>query len=418
MIDLEVKDFFLKFSSSFEISKYSFQEHALDYFKSLFKLEKKKVNCQNIADYISPLNNQSINHFLNSTRWSSSNLIDEIARESSFLLKKNNKPTALLLDEVSFRKKGNMSACVSRQYLGCIGKVDNGQVAVMSGLSQGGYYTPINSELFMPEEWENDLYRRKKCKIPEVQKHVSKTEIALNLIDDAIKKDIGFDFVNFDALYGNSNKLLEELVDRKINFIGDIRSNHLIYFENHKSEKTSVAQYVSSLSSSDFQKINIRNSTKGKLKARFHYVKVQVLTEENRFLELILLIRRDPDGKTKYSLSNMENDHIKELAEKQGQRIFVEQIFKEGKNIVGMGDYQVRSWQGFNNHIALCLLAMLLILKIKLENIECNYTSYTIREIICLCIKTKIESPELALETILKRHYRYKEQLERDRNIR
>jgi len=418
LIDLEVKDFFLKFSSSFEISKYSFQEHALDYFKSLFKLEKKKVNCQNIADYISPLNNQSINHFLNSTRWSSSNLIDEIARESSFLLKKNNKPTALLLDEVSFRKKGNMSACVSRQYLGCIGKVDNGQVAVMSGLSQGSYYTPINSELFMPEEWENDLYRRKKCKIPEVQKHVSKTEIALNLIDDAIKKDIGFDFVNFDALYGNSNKLLEELVDRKINFIGDIRSNHLIYFENHKSEKTSVAQYASSLSSSDFQKINIRNSTKGKLKARFHYVKVQVLTEENRFLELILLIRRDPDGKTKYSLSNMENDHIKELAEKQGQRIFVEQIFKEGKNIVGMGDYQVRSWQGFNNHIALCLLAMLLILKIKLENIECNYTSYTIREIICLCIKTKIESPELALETILKRHYRYKEQLERDRNIR
>ncbi|KAA1246323.1 transposase [Aquimarina sp. RZ0] len=47
-----------------------------------------------------------------------------------------------------------MSACVSRQYLGCIGKTDNGQIAVAAGLSQSEYYTPIDMRLFMPKEWK------------------------------------------------------------------------------------------------------------------------------------------------------------------------------------------------------------------------------------------------------------------------
>jgi len=57
-----------------------------------------------------------------------------------------------------------MSACVSRQYLGCIGKTDNGQVAVAAGLSQSEYYTPIDMRLFMPKEWESDKTRREKLK--------------------------------------------------------------------------------------------------------------------------------------------------------------------------------------------------------------------------------------------------------------
>ncbi|MEM7106563.1 MAG: transposase [Bacteroidota bacterium] len=63
--------------------------------------------------------------------------MDEIAQQASSLFKQARKSVGLLIDEVGFRKKGHMSACVSRQYLGCVGKVDNGQVAVAAGLCQG-----------------------------------------------------------------------------------------------------------------------------------------------------------------------------------------------------------------------------------------------------------------------------------------
>lgn len=341
--------------------------------------------------------------------------MDEVALESSLLFENNKESTALLIDEVGFRKKGQMSACVGRQYLGCIGKTDNGQVAVAAGLSQGNNYAPVDLRLFMPKEWESDTRRRKKCNIPEDQKHSSKPEMAQKIIEQALSKGIKFDFVNFDALYGNATFLLDYLVDNTIDFIGDIRSNHPVYFCQDRNEKCRVDKYVENLSADDFEEVYIRESTKGMLKARFHYAKVQVVTKNNKWLDLILLVRKDHDGKTKYSLSNMENDHIRDLAKKQGQRIFVEQIFKEGKNLVGMGDYQIRGWNGFHNHMAICMMAMLLFAKVKLQNKDQNYTAATIRKVINLYIKTKMENPDLAINIILEQHYRYIKQLERNK---
>lgn len=367
-----------------------------------------------MADHLSRLSQQSINHFVNSDLWSYRALMDQVALASSDLFSQRNQPTALLIDEVGFRKKGRMSACVSRQYLGCIGKTDNGQIAVAAGLSQSEYYTPIDMRLFMPKEWESDTVRRTRCNIPEKEKHLSKPEIAKKIIEHAVNKGIKFDYVNFDALYGSATSLLEYLVDRQLDFIGDIRSDQLIYFNNDLNEKCRVDKYIASLSEVDFQKINIRKSTKGTLSAKFHYTKIQIRTTNHRWLDLILLVRKDTDGKIKYSLTNMENDHIKELTQKQGQRIFIEQIFKEGKNLVGMGDYQIRGWHGFHNHMAICMMAMLLIAKMKLKNSKEKYTAATIRKIVNLCIKTKIDEPQLAINLILEQHQRYINQLLRN----
>lgn len=339
--------------------------------------------------------------------------MDEIAQEGSSLFKQRRKPVALLIDELGFRKKGNMSACVARQYLGCIGKVDNGQVAVAAGLCQGQVFTPIDMRLFMPQEWEEDTLRRKKCNIPKGEKHLSKPAMAQKMIEDALEKEIDFDFINFDALYGNTASLLAFLEGKSIDFIGDIRSNLIIHFDYDKEEGCSVDQYFNYLSDEDFEQINIRQSTKGKLKAYFHYAKVQVLVN-GKWLDLILLIRKDTDGKVKCSLSNMHDDHIIELAEKQGQRIFVEQMFKEGKNQVGMGDYQIRGWNGFHNHMALCMMAMLLIAKIKMEYKGKTYTAATVRKLICLCIKSKMDNPKTAIDIIFEQHSRYIRQLQRN----
>ena len=376
-------------------------------------MKKKGANCQEIADSISNLNQQSINHFINSDNWSFRALMDEVAQETSQLFSQVKKPVALLIDEVGYRKKGKMSAYVARQYLGCIGKVDNGQVAVAAGLSQGEDFTPIDMRLFMPKEWENDEMRRKKCNVPKEEKHLSKPEIAQRMIEHALSKGIEFDFVNFDALYGNATPLLTYLTENDVNFVGDVRGNSTVYFGYDKQESSSIEHYFSNLLPEDFEQITIRTSTKGELIAHFHYVKVQVLAHE-KWLDLVLLIRKDTDGKVKFSLSNMHDNHINELAEKQGQRVFVEQMFREGKNQVGMGDYQIRGWNGFHNHMALCMMAMLLILKIKMEFKDEKLTTQTITKLINRCIQSKMDDPDLAIHIIFEQHTRYIRQLEYD----
>lgn len=357
-----------------------------------------------MADELSLLSNQALSRFINSDKWRSNLLFDRIATNSSKLLEQyipssSNESlclnqTALLIDEVGFRKKGNMSVGVASQYLGCLGKTDNGQVMVAAGLSKGKQFAPIDMRLFMPKKWEIDDAKREKCGVPKAWNYQSKPMMAKQIIQDAIDKNIQFDYVNFDALYGMSFHLLSYLSSNNIPFIGDIRSDCKLYFDRNTSESSKASYYVSCLDpNKDFLKLRVRNSSKGHLVAHFYCCEVQIkCPQTGELINLKLIVRKDKDGKTKYSLTNMFLDSLEEVAQKQAQRIFVEQIFRESKNLVGLGDYQGRSWRGLHNHLALCCYAMFILLQFKLENIHEQFSTNTAKKLICLVIELKHNS--------------------------
>jgi len=116
-------------------------------------------------------------------------------------------------------------------------------------------------------------------------------------------------------------------------------------------------------------------------------------------MELKLLIRKDEDGKIKYSLSNMMEDRLDQLAVKQGERVFVEKIFEEGKNQVGMGDYQVRKWSGYHKHMAICFIGLYYIFEQKmiLKKKNIKITAPIIRKLVASTIESKWNSLETAI---------------------
>lgn len=68
-------------------------------------------------------------------------------------------------------------------------------------------------------------------------------------------------------------------------------------------EAISIRAYSRSLGRGDWQTIQVRHQSKGKLKAKFHRKDVYILNPLTaKRLKLILLIRKDPDGTIKYSL--------------------------------------------------------------------------------------------------------------------
>lgn len=362
-------------------------------------------------------NAQSINHMLTDSPWNYSDLFEGIFDRAYKLLKSNKKRVYLLIDEVGFRKKGKESACVSRQYLGCIGKSDNGQVAVVAALNSGDFYAPVSIELFMPKDWETDEVRRTKTKIPDSIKHRTKIEMALEVILKLYKKIKPLEYVVFDALYGSAIGFLNVLIKKKIPFVGDIKENSTIYLSLPKmvipessgrgrksklpkptKKGISILNYQQSLKVSDYKEMEIRNGTKGILKAYYHRKKVWVMNNETeKFLEVYLLIRKNVDGSFQYALGyNPEKSSTIDMAKAQAQRVFVERVFEEGKNIVGMADYQVRSWDGFHRHMSLCSLCLLFLMeqKLKLTHTVGKVTGYQLQELInatILVIGTKEE---------------------------
>ena len=127
----------------------------------------------------SPWNHHALQEHLND------NIPDSIASREAMLI----------FDDVDFRKKGNHSVGVSRQYAGSIGKVDNCQVAVdlvsaVPGEARNADQVtwPLGMELYLPRSWiEEESYAelREEVGLPEDAEFQTKPGIALELIERA-----------------------------------------------------------------------------------------------------------------------------------------------------------------------------------------------------------------------------------------
>ena len=105
---------------------------------------------------------RTLQEFLRDLLWDHAGLADQIQRYVAQLvptLPNEQLGTIGLIDETSALKKGDQTPGVSRQYLGCVGKTDDGIVTVHLGVSRGTYQTLIDAALFLPKCWSDDRSR-------------------------------------------------------------------------------------------------------------------------------------------------------------------------------------------------------------------------------------------------------------------
>lgn len=106
------------------------------------------------------------------------------------------------------------------------------------------------------------------------------------------------------------------------------------------------------------------------------------------------------------------------MAKAQAQRVFVERIFEEGKNIAGMGDYQTRSWAGFHRHAALSSLALLFLMeqKIELKKSIGKITACQIQELVNALVDT-LSSMNQIIDKLSDQIPRYQNQIQNQLKI-
>lgn len=414
-----------------------------NYLWGLLKSEKKKATCTGMAYDLPDVGSQSLNHLLTDSVLDFQALMDAVAiRTSNFFFNvfcSTMDEVGLIIDEVGYKKQGKMSACVGRQWLGSIGKQDNGQVAVAAILVCRTLYSMVNMRLFMPEAWAADEKRREKAGIPKGLKLQTKLEIALEIIKKAITDGLRFDFVGFDALYGSSFGLLNELDKLRVKFMADIHSGINIYFKDpepsvpeakgRKGRKptalkanaphTTPKAYCESLKDSNWTLVTFRDGTKGDMQAWFHRKTVWIWDKEKDYAQkYVLVIRKGiDDGDIKYSLTNDHHASLKTNAFRQGQRYFVEKNFKEGKNQVGMGDYQIRTWDGFHRHMAICMLGLNFLMEQKdaLAPILPYITSEKLRIMIVHFLPSISRTHEEQADWIVSEHDHYESDIKNNR---
>jgi SRSO17 transposase len=118
---------------------------------------------------------------------------------------------ALVVDDTGDRKDGTATAHVARQYLGSVGKVDNGIVAVTSLWASGRCYWPVHAVPYTPA-WrlaggERDPAFR------------TKPQLAMELVRAARQAGVGFRAVVADCAYGDNPGFTHALLAAKVPFV-------------------------------------------------------------------------------------------------------------------------------------------------------------------------------------------------------
>ena len=316
-------------------------------------------------------------------------MLDQVAQDANRWLG-GQADSALLIDESGCPKKGMQSVGVARQWCGQLGKVENGQVGVFPTLSRGADVTLIDERLFLSEAWTSDPARCQAAGIPVAQRGFQrKTDLALVMIVHARQPGIGLAWVGFDGFYGSDPAFLRALDAAGEVFVGDGHQDQRIYLEDPRpvvppaqtahgrrptrlqaqTPAVRVDRWVQQQPATAWQPVTLRDGTKGPLRVEILHRRVWLWDgQEPQARPWHLLVRRAIDDPTeiKYSLSNAPADTpAPRLAFVQGQRYWVERALQQGKQDVGLGDYQVRGWRGWHHHLAL-MMAMLFTLEERL----------------------------------------------------
>jgi len=369
---------------------------AKQFLEGLFCAERGKRNIERMVEEVNGSEYEALQHFISNSPWDSNGLMVELAGNVSKKLQPYGR-IGCTVDEKAHLKKGTKSVGVARQYAGTSGKVDNCQVAVYLSLSAGRYAALSNFRLYLPVEWTDDEKRCLDAGIP--QEHIvfkTKQQLALEMIREHLDNGVHFDYVNGDGLYGNGYEFSKGLESLGVKYVLETHCDQHIYLqkpliavpvaESRKRgrkptlpqadiQPVTIDEYVKSLRKNQFKEVRIRTTTKGWLTALIHVATVWVWDKKSgdrQAIKQTVVIRKplNKKDKTKYSLSNIpvEGQSVEDFAFMQAQRFWIERCFRDSSHDLGMSDYQVRTYKGFFNHMALTSVALEWVLTERLEN--------------------------------------------------
>jgi SRSO17 transposase len=311
----------------------------------------------------------------------------------------------LIFDESGFQKKGKDSAGVAKQYCSNLGKVENCQVGVFSAYASSQGYSLVDKRLFIPEKWFGDEYmkKREKCNFPKDLAFKTKPQLAVEMLDDIIEQDIlQVKYITADSIYGNSPDFITAVEkypdktyfvnasmdmkcwlrapvteEKPYKYAGEIR--HKTVLRKGEKKPLTAIELAKSINSYFWYRRKVSEGTKGPIEYEFTKRRVTLSHGDLPTKEVWLVIKRTLGSDPEYSfyISNAPlSSRLALFVWLSGVRWPIEQCFEEEKNELGMDQYEVRKYTGWNHHMLVCMLSHFFLwhLKIKLgKKSTCGY---------------------------------------------
>lgn len=256
------------------------------------------------------------------------------------------------------RKSGNFTDGVGRQYIGEIGKTDNGIVVVTTHLYDGKKSLPLDIELY---QHASSLAEGKQDS--EFEK---KTELALKLIDRTRERKYLPGIVIVDAGYGNNTSFLSELEKRQLKYLGGLAKNRkvTVNFPDNIQQTTRLDELAQSLPPEAFTEVKLNLDQPKTVWVVTREVEISQLREKRNIAIVMNAASFSLATDIDYFITNVSSSIVTPqwIVKTYEQRNWVEVFYREAKGWLGLKEYQVRDKISLVRHFILVFCAYTFIL--------------------------------------------------------
>ena len=345
------------------VSKRKHRKQGLGIIKAGLLGESERKNLTQMSDNAVGVVYNRLHHFITDAPWDDSKVNErrlEVMNKCSQT--RISRGFSLILDDSGHRKSGNFTDGVGRQYIGEIGKTDNGIVVVTTHLYDGKKSLPLDIELYqhassLPEE-KND---------PEFKK---KPDIGIELIEKSLKRGYRPGIVLIDAGYGNNTNFINKLEEKKLKYRGGVAKNRKVIIINSEEVvvEIRVDELAKSISAETWKPIKLSLDKPKTVWVTTFTAYVSQLKGERSFAIVMNANSFELATDIDYFITNFESSKVTAdwVVTTYSQRNWVEVFYREAKGWLGLKEYQVRDKISLIRHFILVFCAYTFILWHKL----------------------------------------------------
>lgn len=258
-----------------------------------------------------------------------------------------------VIDETSAVKKGDKTPGVQRQYLGCVGKIDNGIVTVHVGVAKGAFQTLLDAELYLPKSWAADRERCRAAGIPDGVRYRAKWRIALDQLFRLHASGVRFDWLTFDEGYGSKGPFLWVLGLVGQKFVAEVPTSFSVR-STPDGPSRRADQSPPAARTGRWRRFRLGRKTQADAVWRARRTRVWAA----RGWHTLVTAVNEATGEVKHFVTNAVGESLATILAVAFKRATVEHAFRVGKTELGLTHFEGRQFVGLERHLILTLLVM------------------------------------------------------------